>query len=247
MAHTGEVRALWIVVAVGCGGGDNADRGDAAPGPLEYTLNTVWAAYPDAPQVSPRPTVYIDGVQTEHATLQFPSVTEALDEPHTFTLQHGDVVVRTFTLRLAHCLHDVPDATMGGAALCAYSYGDLRYAGDHATGPGGHACAADGFCRPECFPGYNTYCDSGERCTSIYGSIDPIATHLGCAPFGTKGIGEACSLATDPAGTHDDCGDDLLCVEGTCRRICDPNAPLPTGCTTCSYVLGHAAEMRVCL
>jgi hypothetical protein len=246
MAHTGEVRALWIVVAVGCGSGDNADGTDAAAGPLEYTVNTFWADYQDAPRVSPLPTIYIDGAQTEYVALSFPSAMQALDEQHTFEMRHGDVVVRTFTLRRPSCLVDVPDATMGGATLCAYSHGDLRYAGDNANGPSGHICIADGFCRPDCFPD-NSYCNAGERCTSIYASIDPIATHLGCAPVGSKGVGDACSLATDAAGMHDDCGDDLLCVEGTCRRICDPNAPLPTGCTTCSYVLGHAAEMRVCL
>jgi hypothetical protein len=252
MAHTGEVRALWIVVVVlfGCSSSEdrNGTLADAADGPLTFTLSTWWADPFGAPTVEPKPTVYIDGTQATELVVEYATNAEAVAAQHVIELRHGDVTVFSVTSSSTNrtCLTEQiiprPPATHLSESWCAFSHGEVRFGSDQVQGPS-FACVGDGFCLPACTPGS---CASGERCTSIYASTDPIATHLGCVPAGTRSRDETCSLVTDAGGTHDDCSLGLLCVEGTCKRTCSPALTPPSGCTTCSYVLGHAPELGIC-
>lgn len=249
MAHTGEVRALWIVALLaGCEGESRQPMLlDAASGPVSYELAAHWTMWGDQPDVQPRPVVYIDGVMAEARTFEYATPADALAAEHVIELRHGDVVVfsAVSTATERTCLDHVANATVASESWCAYPHGELRFDSDKAGVAAGAMCIGDGFCLPRC--GYaGGHCASGEKCTSLYASLDPIATHLGCAPIGDKGLDEACTFVTDATGMHDDCDGGLLCVEGTCQRTCVPTLPLPEGCTACSYVYGHAPEIGVC-
>jgi hypothetical protein len=247
MAHTGEVRALWITTLVAGITGCAADEADSGDGPLTYSLSAFWVAPMGAPVVT-KPVVYIDGVQVESVTYEYPTTASAKQAVHVIELRHGDQVVFSQSAPGAdhYCLAYVGSAITAAQSWCAYGNGDLRYAGDQAHGTSGDVCVGDGFCRPRCVPPA-AYCAPNERCTSIYGSLDPIATHLGCAPAGARLAGDTCALVVDAAGMHDDCAAGLLCVEGTCRQTCLPGSmELPAGCTACSFVAGHAPEMGIC-
>jgi hypothetical protein len=244
------VRALWITTLVagftGCAADDAADG--AGDGPLSYTVTAFWVAPMGAPAAEPKPVVYIDGVQAESVTYEYPSTASAKQAVHTIELRHGDQVVFSQSAPGAdhHCLKYVGLATTTQQSWCAYANGDLRFGSDQAHGTTGEGCVGDGFCRPWCFPPA-MYCEADERCTSIYTSLDPLASHLGCAPAGARSAGDTCTLVVDAAGMHDDCAAGLLCVEGTCRQTCLPGSmELPAGCTACSFVAGHAPELGIC-
>jgi len=239
------VRASWLLVAVaGCGGDDmSIALIDAGPGPLSYKLTAGWTDPPDKPTLDPKPAIYIDGVARQELVLEYPSTADARAEEHVIEMRLGDAVVFTqvsnSTSRV--CLGQVPDPTNYLEGWCAYANGELRFGSDQADGTT-HHCIGDGFCTPVCIPGN---CSVGSQCTSIYASTNPVATHLGCAPIGTQQADAACTLVTDASGTHDNCGSGLLCVGGTCKRVCDRYNP-PTNCT-CTYLAEHAPELTVCL
>ncbi|HEX5064264.1 MAG TPA: hypothetical protein VFV99_33045 [Kofleriaceae bacterium] len=239
------MRALWILVVAGCHSADSPiTLVDAAPGPVGYTLTVGWTDPQDKPPPDPKPVIFIDGVATQQLLLEYPSPADARAAEHVIELRHGDTVVYTQVSSNTSrgCLAQVPDATMVLEGWCAYANGEVRFGSDQANGTN-MFCIGDGFCRPVCIPGS---CAAGTHCTSIYASTNPVATHLGCAPIGTQQPDAACTLVTDASGTHDDCGSGLLCVGGTCKRLCNPyNPPLPN--CTCTYLPEHAPELSVCL
>lgn len=247
------VLALGSVAAalVACGDAPNSAGIDAAidastPPPLRYKVYVRWWPFFD-PLPDPHPTIYIDGAAREELDIDYSSAASATDDAHLVELRYGGLVVASRTLRIgsqASCLADVPDASEASVGLCAIPTGELRFLGEDAWSETG-SCNGDAFCPAACVPAMNVGC-SGTRCTSIYASLDPVAAHLGCAPAGPKLAGEACSLMTSYAGIHDNCGSQLVCVEGTCRQACNPYLELPAGCTTCSHVAGQAPEVFAC-
>jgi hypothetical protein len=246
MPHTEAVRWLLIVLVAAC---DSRQAASPDAGMFQLTMSTFWADMQEAPRVEPRPTVYIDGVSTESLQLSYGDAADAYGQHHTVELWQGSLPVASSALQLpesAECLYRFSAPEAATITLCAYTYGELRYGSDTASGradDGIGGCVGDGFCMPRCYPANNYGCTAGQKCTSIYASVVPIATHLGCAAIGTKALGESCTVADDGAGLHDDCGDHLLCVQGVCRLLCDVAAP---GSCTCSYPLGYAGELRVC-
>ncbi|HEY5920346.1 MAG TPA: hypothetical protein VIV11_01690 [Kofleriaceae bacterium] len=251
LAHTGEVRAATIAILLaGCADHEPPTTNEPGDEPaFEFGLSATWSTPYGAPEVEPRPAVFIDGIETMSLKLSYGSFADAEGQQHLVELRHGALVVESFPVTVDRACLNLPGIPLHtSVSLCAYSHGELRFGSD--TGSVMQdadtigACVGDGFCRPDCFPP-DVYC-MGRRCTSIYGSVDPLATHLGCAAIGSQAVGETCSLVTDDAGTHDNCGAGLLCVTGVCRSTCIVGGVLPQNCAHCSYVPGHAPEIGLC-
>ncbi|NVB82686.1 MAG: hypothetical protein HOV81_30190 [Kofleriaceae bacterium] len=245
------VVGLAAVLAACAEPGDGRATND---GPLAMTFRlSVTQGDPSerGPSATP-PTVYIDGVATESVTEVFDSEDASRAASFLLELRHGDVAVASKTIVVGDyddCLDHVENATSANIAFCKYDSGELRYASSgasHEGAGGGQGCVGDGFCAPACHPASG--CGEGLRCTSLIVSTTPLASHLGCAPEGPKSLGEACSLVPASGGDYDDCGFGLLCVESTCRTVCNPYAAdACPAAETCAFVDGHAPEMRVCL
>lgn len=207
---------------------------------LAYSLGTISSEPFDRPAHVPAPVVYIDGVARSSLQIEYASVDDALPESHVLELRYGDQVVRSreVVLREESCLRDGPSRY--SQTFCVYESGDFRFSSD-----GSDHCVGDALCLPPCHPFRQpTGCAGATRCTSLVGSMEPFASHLGCAPIGPKTFGDACSvIAGEPLASYDDCGNGLLCVEGTCHLLCEGPSP---GCPSCDYVPGHAPELRVC-
>ncbi|MBA3540423.1 MAG: hypothetical protein H0T79_12500 [Deltaproteobacteria bacterium] len=99
-------------------------------------------------------------------------------------------------------------------------------------GPGPDViCRADNVsasCEP-CNPLLQTGCNTAERCTWFHadGSTPPIGI-VGCAPIGPVMVGDACTFGEPGATGFDDCMLGAVCVDGTCRAICDHQGGTPT-------------------
>lgn len=234
------MRGAWLALLVACG--DNTSSPPDASGggePLTYRLVVLPGEPADRPLPEPLPTTLIDGVPTNELEVEYGSLEVAAGDVHRVELRHGDVVIARYeTAPLATACVDVHPVAQYSQVVCALESGDIRFLSERVEGAGG-ACIADGFCGPRCA------CGAGERCTSLVVSLDPFASHLGCAPIGDRREGQTCRLVDDPAGAFDDCGADLLCVEGRCRTACNPkNAACASG--TCRFVPGHAPEIGIC-
>ena len=254
MPHTDAVKWLGLAVALaGCG--SNAEPPDALPadaaaGPFHYTLEVGWGDPQGVPSLDPHPVIFINGQARQRVDDDFLNAATAIGRSYFMELRYGDVVLRRTWTTLGACLTQEPLVTEAMEGWSAYTSGDFRGGGIQAQGPSA-ACIGDGFALPECEPfGAFPACTNhpyGSRCTSIYTSTSPIATHLGCSPPGTRVIGDSCALIVDVAGPHDDCIDGALCVQGTCKRTCKPDVTSWPGCTSaCSRLLGHAPELGVC-
>ena len=238
---------LVVVAQVGCGQHLAAPAMDAtiAADGLAYELVLVPGEPSDRPPPVEAPVSYIDGVEATLLDRTYPSATVAVGTMHEIELRLGSVTIASRTLEIDTdgCLGRVPAATYFQQAACAYASGDLRISGEEATGPHG-GCITDAPCLPPCNPTAGTGCPADQRCTSIVTSVDPLASHLGCAAVGLGQLGEPCGLISDADGVHDDCGAGLLCVAGACHETCAPRDP--AACTGCEYVPGNAPELGVC-
>ena len=219
---------------------------DADPG-LHYQLLVLPSEPGQRPPRMPPPTVFIDGTERTSITVDYASYADALQLTHDVQLRAGDVVVAEYVAgsgTISDCSfhHMGEPVTRYSEGVCELDSGDLRAGNSDASVASG-GCSGDGFCAPYCLPG-NPSCGAGMHCTGRAASIDPLYTHLGCAPIGAKQLGETCSFVPDSAGAYDDCADGLLCVAGTCHALCPVNG---TVCSTCSYVDGEPPELRVCL
>jgi hypothetical protein len=241
-------RLFLVVLVVGCGS-DGAgvdarlDAYEPYAGPVDYVVRGT-ATQLDPPRPDVTPTVAIDGVATEWATLTYPDQAAAIASSHTIELRVDTDVVRRFTWQTHF---EGCEAPLGlrqyELELCWFASGDIRLGSVFVDGDtaDGHTafCTADAFCTSPC---YAASCAAGERCTSRATLLDPFFSHLGCAPTGPRDLGEACTWIADPDGAYDDCGADLVCIAGTCRRTCmDPSCQ-----SGCAPALGHAPELRVC-
>ena len=165
---------------------------------VQLSAQLIPAEPADRPAPPVAPTSYIDGVATNELDLLFPTEAPAIGSDHHVELRYGQLTVASFdiSVSLVSCLGRVPVATSYQETLCEFASGDLRYAGDEAIGPS-NGCIADAQCVPACFPEADE-CPINEHCTSRVVSTSPLASHLGCAPLGTKHLGDACELIHGP-------------------------------------------------
>lgn len=97
--------------------------------------------------------------------------------------------------------------------------------------PAGHPCSDTNICVPDAFDHVcgvvpQSGCQVGEKCTS--GHLGAI----GCAPDGTAGRGELCSVDTEG---NDTCSAGLYCTTSkVCALVCDATAPACPDGTYCS-------------
>ena len=177
-------------------------------------LRTCWPTGPGG-----RARRYIDGVATNKVEITYDSADDAIGESFLVELRYGERAVAQFraTLSETSCLGRVDNPSRYRLSLCSYASGDLRFQSDSAFSDS-RSCIGDGFCHAICSCGL-------DRCTSRITSREPFASHLGCAPVGPKALGEACALIADADGDYDDCGSNLLCVDGrvtsgaACRAV----------------------------
>jgi hypothetical protein len=233
------VRAWSCLALLACDGRAAPSLVDAGT-QLQYRLSIVRSEPDFRPPHDPAPSIFINGVEAESLTIDYPDLAAASSDRHRVELRHGDhVIAQLETAPSAGGCELLGPIRSFEQSLCGFDSGDLRYAGYFVMTDRG-TCIGDGFCRPACD------CGRGERCTSRVVLRDPLASHLGCAPIGPGSAGDACSLIDDPAGAYDSCGDRLLCVDGTCRSLCNPQLAGACRVGRCVYVPGHAPELGVC-
>jgi hypothetical protein len=173
---------------------------------------------------------YIDGQLGNRLTESYDSHEEVDSALHLVELRIGDLVVRSIHVRVEDCSTGPEGLADYREDICALDSGDLR-----ADGP----CERGRECEPECHS--QSACTG--RCTSRITSTNPLKSHLACAPWGPKFLGEACELIPHPDGAYDDCGDNLTCLDGRCHRTC---LAIDRDCHCLRRVSGHAPELRVC-
>ena len=80
-----------------------------------------------------------------------------------------------------------------------------------------------------CNPFFQTGCGPNERCAPVIDTSEcPVA--IACPPIGPVAVGGACTFTETRHVLVDDCNRGAMCVQGTCRQICDPQGGMPT-CT----------------
>lgn len=89
----------------------------------------------------------------------------------------------------------------------------------------------------QCNPLTQAGCAAGEKCTWIIdvATADQYVGHLGCAPDGTKAVGDACTFGAAGATGYDDCAKGGVCSQygqpgqaGICKQVCDQQGGQPT-------------------
>jgi len=237
--------AVLVLLLTACGEhGSVPVDAPFVPGPVTYRLSVGWAEPMSRPQPSSLPTIFIDGVARDQISEIYARREDTVDVKHVIELRAGDAVLRTRTWGIDQsCLDQVEPtdtATEVEEGACAYWSGDLRFGGVSVQSDRGF-CVGDGFCIPDCGGQFGFPCPDAERCTSRASSTVPLASHLACAPVGPKQLGEACALIADAKGALDDCGKDLLCVDGTCRSVCMCNGACADG-----FITGQPPELMLC-
>lgn len=214
-----------------------------APSPvaLEYRVGVSRDDPFDREPSATPPVLYINGEQVNTVTMVFDPREEANDASYVIEMRHGERVVSRVERYVLDndSLERAPNAPWASTSFCGYDNGDIRFGSESAYGGG----IGDGFCEPSCAPGY---CGAGLRCASRIMSTSPLASHLDCVPIGAKKRGEACSLVADADSAYDDCGESLVCVDGTCRALCRRNADCDAT-SSCAYLTGHAPKIHIYL
>ena len=241
---------LLALLLAGCSAqhAAQAPSPDAFPG-LHYELIVLPTEPAQRPPRTLPPQVFIDGVARTSITLDYASYADALQLSHEVQLRAGDVIVADYVAgsgEISNCSFHFMGApvTSYSEGVCEYDSGDLRAGSSDGTTANGGGCNGDSFCTAQCSPANAAYCGAGMHCTARAPSIDPLYSHLACAPLGTKQLGDACSFIPDRSGAYDDCADGLLCVAGTCHALCNI---VPPTCTPCTYVDGEPPELTVCM
>lgn len=217
----------------------------ACSDPMTFSISLIEGEPTDRPLAEIQPAVFINGEAVRQLDVVYESPEAAEGTWHRIELRYGTSSVSALDFQISResCLFQVESATAYHQSFCALSSGDLRFASERAVG-GDDSCLVDAFCLPACGKHLgNDGCSPSERCTSLVTSTSPLASHLGCAPIGEQGVGQACALEASDTGSFDNCGRDLLCVEGVCRPVCLGNS---NSCPGCTYIPGHAPELRLC-
>ncbi len=90
----------------------------------------------------------------------------------------------------------------------------------------------------ECDLVMQTGCLSGERCTFIVTSFNPLEGYAGCAGDGSIAAGGSCTVDGDTG--MDDCVAGLVCQGGICKEICDL---VPDSCNSSEVCWGFASTL----
>jgi hypothetical protein len=222
------VRAAVVLVAIAaCGGEDEAVVTDAADVPpdacvvldpvVELTIHVGTLDGAD-----PRLTATIDG-EAPPVVRRFDSLEEASDARIDLAVQFDGAEIGRYPDQRAYSYCLLPGCRTtqitSTVAWCLAPGGDLRY-GNQADESEDGFCAADGFCTTGCrFE--DGSCGDGERCGTTYLHPELTIAAVQCVPTGPRALGETCSHGPPGVGTgHDDCGDGLLCLDGTCVEGC---------------------------
>lgn len=211
-----------------------------------FLLSVTWM--PDWVPPTGSPTIYIDGFPTAYY-FGSPAVP---GEAHVVELRYGERVIRSRTFALGDPIDCGPSTTHLDEHIAAYRSGDLRFQGGAGfRGDGDSHCVIEWEgvpciwgCAPSELRELAGIPDNGQRCESVVTSRSPLASHLACGPIGPKHENETCSLEQRGDAWHDDCGADLVCLDGVCRRW--TMSLNPGSDTSCSGVSGYAPEMRLC-
>jgi hypothetical protein len=178
-------------------------------------------------------TLYIDGVARQSLELTFAANDAYRETRFAVELRYGDLVLDTLIAGGQSCGDGTIETVFEDIAT--FDHGQLTLWSFSISGE--DPCIADLFEWPGCI----TACSVGEHCTSVMTSLDPPFSRLACAPIGPRVSGEACAWQPSADGYVQDCGTDLLCVDGTCRALCTEGA-----CFECPPVEGHSSQLRVC-
>lgn len=198
------MRVAVLVAVAACSSPVPVHIVDAGDLPVDFTLRVgLDSTRPDMPQV------FIDGAATNTVHRVYPDFTQPIE--HTVELRYADQVLATQHIRDEPGDCGPPDAiwTSISEGIGALVSGDLRYGGGEWTGPNS-VCSADGFGIARCF------CQATERCAPRIIRTQPLFTQMACTPIGPKAVGDPCTLTDDPAGAYDDCGTNLVCLQGVC-------------------------------
>lgn len=236
---------LFVALTIG-GCSTDPDPGPAYEYAYSYTLDL--HRYEPGDRLLPQQplTLLIDGVPRSHAEYHFASLDEAAAASIDVQLVFATEVITTYKPPLSTTDCRSPGDAVAEAAppivvrdnSCVLDQGEIRGM-SRSFQSASRGCLGDGFCAPYCLTrsAYPNGCAESERCTSRITHFDPIFSRLRCAPIGPRQLGDACTYTADEAGAYDDCGRDLLCVDGFCRQVCFDD--------DCVYVSGHSSDLRV--
>jgi hypothetical protein len=198
---------------------------DAGQGPIDYKLQIGFDSYRfDMPRV------YIDGVATMSFHHTYPDFSVPIQ--HEIELRYGDQVLQHMSMSAAPGGCPAPPSAVWSNIeqdVDALVSGDLRLVADDWRGITGF-CTGDG-------GGDANHCGDcpNGRCAPRILRAQPLFTQMACVPTGSNGSGDPCTVIDDPAGAYDDCGENLVCIAGTCTPFCSPDIPddYPPETTTC--------------
>jgi hypothetical protein len=119
------------------------------------------------------------------------------------------------------CLSPVIDSF---AEICVMPSGEIRWFAWSEPD-----CVVDAFCEePPCrlLP---DSCASDRRCGGRWLHADLPTAARACVPVGAGAEGDACTWGPPGQATgHDSCGRGLICVDATCRRLCESSCEVGT-------------------
>lgn len=233
------MRGLTIATLLaGCGAENSGiDAGPDAAG--DWQGDFTWEI-----RVNPSDAIVrIDGVERDELTIVTAGEAAARELDIVIESEVSGVIAATWTLRAECDDHCAPVAwSSRSETLCSYASGELRLLGVSCEGPYG-GCSGDAFCWPQC--GGGILCPPDTRCG--VDRVDGAPDHgwPACIPIGPIGEGGVCTIG---AQGLDDCGVQLHCVGGACRRACRPETGETDQCggVACEPVPGMSPEVGVC-
>jgi hypothetical protein len=206
------MRAVVVVFLVACSSPEPLHLLDGGADPLHYQLHISF----DSTRAD-MPRVFVDGVETMSVEAYYTSFHPI---HHDIELRYADQVLARLPVDVSPGDCGSPDTVWStiDEYVGAAASGDLRFNTDEWRGPE-TACVGDGFGVPHCA------CGTSERCAPRILRSEPLFTQMACVPIGAKAAGDPCTLTDDPAGAYDDCGENLVCIAGTCTAFCSPDIP----------------------
>jgi hypothetical protein len=225
----GGRRALVLVIALAAacnGGGGGGDDGgdddafvpiDARWGPVEYHGSITMPAAPLRTR--------IDGVFRSTVYYEYPDVPAYEAATIRFELLDGEEVIDSFDVDLSEQLEmDFGGQCRPGTlfyvdnSMCGYDHGEIRVSSVHLVHFEGAGCGPQPSCQWSRCP---IACGSGLKCSAAFTSSELRYSRVQCVAAGARTDGETCTFQLGTDGRwSDDCADQLVCLQGTCRPQC---------------------------